>query len=272
MLTISELFIYPVKALGGITVNSALVTETGFQYDRRWMLVDANNRFITQREFPALALLQVSLLEKNLLIQHKHTGLGIEIPMPPYSGEVITVTIWGDICQAQTVSNEADLWFSEILSLPCRLVYMPENIQRKVDTNYAFHNETTAFSDGYPFLVIGQSSLDDLNSRLAETLPINRFRPNIVFKGGAPYEEDIMAHFAIGDIQFYGVKLCARCMVTTTNQQTAEKGKDPLKTLAKYRRVGNDVYFGQNLIHKGSGIIKIGDIIEVMERKTLIRF
>lgn len=142
---------------------------------------------------------------------------------------------------------------------------MPDDTKRMVDTEYAKNNETTSFSDGYPFLIIGQSSLDELNSKLSEPLPINRFRPNIVFTAGEPHAEDSWQHITINGIEFFGVKTCARCVVTTINQQTAVAGNEPLKTLAAYRTVNNKVKFGMNLLHKGTGTIKVGDTITVLK-------
>lgn len=263
MLTVNQLFIYPIKSLGGIAVPAATVTERGFQYDRRWMLVDGHNNFITQRSFPQMALLQVAILADGLQVHHKITGDTIHIPILPESAETAFVKIWDDTCLAQFVSTLADKWFTQILAMPCRLVYMPETSLRKVDESYAVNNEITSLSDGYPFLIIGQSSLDDLNSRLTEPLPINRFRPNIVFNGGEAFIEDRMKYFTINGIHFSGVKLCTRCPIPTINQENAAKSKEPLKTLALYRMKNNKVYFGQNLLHRGEGIINVGDEISL---------
>lgn len=268
MFIVSQLFIYPVKSLGGIEVFSAMLTERGFQHDRRWMLVDAQNCFISQRELPELALLQVSIIDEGLKVTHKHNKEETIIPFEPQMNDHVFVTIWDDVCMAQLVSETLNEWFTRILSFPCKLVYMPDNTRRKVDLNYALNNEITSFADGYPLLIIGQSSLDELNKKLTEPLPIERFRPNIVFTGGAPNEEDILEHFTINEINFYGVKPCARCVIPTIDQQTAEKGKEPLKTLATYRLKNNNVYFGQNLLHNGSGEIKVGDVIDVRKRSV----
>ena len=265
MLIVSKLFIYPIKSLGGIPLSSATVTDRGFQYDRRWMLVDEQNIFITQRSFPQLALLQVSLADDGLLVQHKITGDAISIPFKPESTATSMVQIWDDTCLAQFVSDTADKWFSQILSITCRLVFMPDTSNRKVEEAYAVNNEITSLSDGYPFLLIGQSSLNDLNSRLAEPLPINRFRPNIVFTGGQAFQEDRLKQFTINNIDFYGVKLCARCQITTINQDNGVIAKEPLKTLTLYRRKNNKIYFGQNLLHHGEGIVQVGDEIIVHE-------
>ena len=263
MLKISELYIYPVKSLGGIALNQACVTPTGFEHDRRWMLVDENRRFISQREIPQMALLNVAIQTEGLRVTHKITNASVIIPFSA-TGPEVTVTIWNDTCLARYASAEADKWFTSVLGINCRLVYMPGETRRHVDPRYAPAGAITSFSDAYPFLIIGQASLDDLNSRLAEALPINRFRPNIVFTGGRPYQEDRMGHFIIRDTHFYGVKLCDRCPIPTIDQNSAVRGKEPLKTLAGYRKKDNKILFGQNLVHNGSGKISLGDPVQII--------
>jgi MOSC domain-containing protein len=264
MLTISQLFVYPIKSLGGISVPSATITARGFEYDRRWMLVDANNRFITQRELPEMAMLQVEIKGDGLKVYHKkNVGSPITLPFLVETTEAVMVEIFEERCEAIFVSKIADEWFSSMLSAECRLVYMPDSTNRLVDNKYAGNNEITTFTDGFPFLLIGQSSLDDLNARLSEPLPINRFRPNIVFKGGSPFEEDTIEHFTVNAINFYCVKPCARCAITTVNQDNANRSKEPLSTLATYRQKNNNVYFGQNLLAKGVGTLNIGDQMQV---------
>ena len=272
MFRISQLFIYPIKSLGGISVETTLVTDRGFQYDRRYMLVDENNRFFTQREYPVMALLQTLIAGNDLLVHHKiSVDLKLRLPLIPVNeGDITRVQVWEDICEAMYVSPSADEWFSERIGISCRLVYMPETSRRLVDKTYALKDDITSFADGYPILMIGQSSLDDLNSRMKEALPINRFRPNIVFTGGRPFEEDTMEHFIVNGIHCYAVKPCARCVITTTEQETGMTGKEPLKTLASYRRVKNEVYFGQNILTEGTGFISVGDSIEVMKTKTAL--
>jgi len=261
MLVVSELHIYPVKSLGGISVPSATLTDRGFEYDRRWMLVDGNHRFLSQRELPQMALLQVQLQEQGLIIRHKNSDqASLRIPFEPV-GESCMVSIWEDECSARWVSSQADEWLSQMLSFPCRLVYMPDSSRRLVDDQYAHHQEVTSFSDAFPLLLIGQASLDDLNKKLASPLPMDRFRPNIVFTGGEPYQEDSMEHFQIAGISFFGVKPCARCVITTVDQLTANKGKEPLRTLNGYRSRNNKIYFGQNLLFNGVGKISVNDAI-----------
>jgi uncharacterized protein YcbX len=270
MLTVSGLYIYPIKSLGGISVDAATITSRGFQNDRRWMLVDANNRFLTQREFPEMALLEVKLTENSLMVHHKKNG-GSVLSIPhvlPQNAETVTVQIWDDICEARLTGKEISDWFSESLKKLCRLVYMPDTANRKVDKAYASHNEITSFSDAYPLSLLGQASLDELNTRLSEVMPVNRFRPNIVFTGGRPFQEDTLEEFRINALTFFGVKLCSRCVLTTINQDDSVKGKEPLKTLATYRMKNNKIYFGQNLLHKGTGVINIGDRLEVIKTKA----
>lgn len=266
MLQVSKLFIYPIKSLGGISVSVAVVTDRGLQFDRRWMLVDENNQFMTQRSFSEMALLQTHLTNEALKVSQKKSGESVMVPFEP-AGKTISVQVWSNRCKAIIVDTGLNEWFSDVLGKTCQLVYMPDTTKRRVDGRYATQNEITTFTDGYPFMMIGQSSLDHLNQSLKEKLPINRFRPNIVFTGGVPHEEDTWAHFSIGKIDFYGVKLCSRCVITTINQDTIEKGKEPLKTLSSYRMKNNKIYFGQNLLHQGNGNIHVGDSIEVIERK-----
>jgi len=273
MLKISGLYIYPIKSLPGIAVSEARITDRGFEYDRRWMLVDENNLFISQREAPQMTQLVVSIEINSLLVKHRTLKNSIVIPFATRRQSArLEVTVWDDTCAAEYVSEDADKWFSKMLGIKCRLVYMPDDSRRLVDQRYTPANSITSFSDGYPFLVIGQASLDDLNRRLAEPLPMNRFRPNLVFTGGAPFEEDMMAHFIVAGIDFYGVKLCARCPIPTIDQENGSRGKEPLKTLAAYRRKDNKVLFGQNLVHGGQGVINIGDKMEVLAYNTKERF
>lgn len=268
MYTISHLFIYPVKSLGGFELSAAILTDRGFQYDRRWMLVDEQNKFLTQREYPVMSLLQTVIEGEQLLIYRKGNRADrLELSLQPSQAATFMVKVWDDDVEVQYVNIVADEWLSRQLNIACKLVYMPEASHRKVDQRFAQAEEITSLSDAYPLLVVGQASLDDLNGHLQEKLPIDRFRPNIVFSGGRPYDEDIMQHFIINDINLYGVKLCARCPITTINQSTATKGKEPLKTLAGYRLVNKNIYFGQNVLFDKAGTIRVGDELRVVHFK-----
>jgi uncharacterized protein len=269
MLKVSELYTYPIKSLGGIAKETVEITNTGFKNDRRWMLVDDNNLFLSQRTLPVLALLQPSEVEDGIVVMHKYNPLHtIKIPLHLETKSTIKVSVWDDVCEAIEVSNECNNWFSEMLKTNCKLVYMPDDTKRMVDKRYATNNEVTSFSDGYPILMIGQASLDNLNTKLAEPLPMDRFRPNIVFTGGDAHIEDEMESFTINNIKFLGVKPCARCNMTTINQQNGETGKEPLKTLATYRASNNKIYFGQNVLQQQNGSIQIDNEIIITKKKS----
>ncbi|MBD1367238.1 MOSC domain-containing protein [Mucilaginibacter sp. ZT4R22] len=272
MLKISALYIYPIKSLGGIALDTAVLTDRGLQHDRRWMLIDADNRFLSQRENAQMALLKTALSDDGVVVSYTPDSSCVTIPFLPQSEEMLDVTVWDDTCRAQLVSNDMDEWFSEKLGLPSRLVYMPDDSLRQTDPRYTNEGNINSFSDAYPMLIIGQASLDDLNTRLPEALPMNRFRPNIVFTGGEAYSEDTMKHIHVNGIDMHGVKLCARCVMTTIDQDSAKKGREPLKTLAKYRLKNNKIYFGQNLVHANEGILNVGAAIRVLEVHEEERF
>jgi uncharacterized protein len=274
MLKLSEIRIYPVKSFGGISLQESKVTDRGLELDRRWLLVDDDGRFITQREHPQLALFQPEIKEDTLRITHKELSEFIDIPLRPvFKDEMvkIKVTVWDDTMDAFEVSQTISEWFTKLLGFSVRMVYMPDECQRKLDPRYAISGEEiTSFSDAYAFLIIGQSSLDDLNGRLKVKVPINRFRPNFVFTNGEAFEEDFWREFTIGNLSFVGVKPCDRCVMTTVDpEKGVVSGKDPLKTLAKYRNFGNKVFFGQNVIGLDLGTVSVGDEIKVLSRSNI---
>jgi uncharacterized protein YcbX len=264
MLTLSEINIYPIKSLGGISLQSSEVEERGLKYDRRWVLVDETNTFFTQRDFPKMALIKVSVEYSGLKLQHKtKTFEQLFIPFEFEHSKTENVVIWDDTVIGEFYDSKIDDWFSEIIGIKCHLVKMPESTRRVVDQKYT-ENKIVSFADGYPFLIIGQSSLDELNSRMEISLPMNRFRPNFVFTSGKSFEEDHWKKFKVGEVIFEAVKPCARCVIATTDQETAERAKEPLLTLSKFRKVGNDVMFGMNVVCHSSGLISIGDKIELL--------
>ncbi len=272
MLSISHLYVYPIKSLGGIELARARLTDRGIEHDRRWMLVNEDNRFLTQREFPKMALLRTAIHGNELTVYEKGNEVDkINLNLYPTGNELINVQVWVDTCEAIQMSDEVNQWFSQKLNQVCKMVYMPDVSKRGVDDGYALQDDLTGFSDGFPVLMIGEASLDDLNSKLEKQLPMNRFRPNIVFTGGKPFEEDSMKHFQINGIDFYAVKPCARCVVTTTDQETGITSKEPLKTLASYRTGNNKVYFGQNILYKQQGTITVGDELKVVQVKEALQ-
>ena len=276
MLQLSEIYIYPVKSLGGIRLDKSEVTDRGLKYDRRWMLIDESNRFISQREYPQLAIFGVAIKEEILEITDTRNGDILVVKSSPNHSDTqsLNVTIWDDEVEAWEVSKIANDFFTQALGMPIRLVYMHDESHRKTDAEYSLKgDEITSFSDGYPILIIGQTSLNDLNNKLAESITINRFRPNFVFTDGKAFEEEEWHEFKVGDIRFFGVKPCARCVMTTIDPQTGEKkSKEPLLTLNKYRKAGNKILFGQNVLISQTGSVSVGDVIEVINRKKLDKF
>ncbi len=249
--------------MGGIALNQSKIEERGLQYDRRWVLCNEQNQFISQREINELALFYLQLSVNGFAVQYKN-GLAFEIPFS-IKGSTEMVNIWDDECKAIEYKKASE-WFSKMLNFTCKLFYMPNETKRNIDDRFSVNNEITSFSDGFPILIIGQESLNDLNNKLAEKIEINRFRPNIVFKGGNAFDEDNFLDFSINNMQFKGVKLCSRCIMITINQVTGISSAEPLKTLATYRTVNNNVMFGKNVIAlQTNGFVQINDELKLLK-------
>lgn len=263
-LVLSEMHLYPIKSCGGFSVTSASLDRFGMVGDRRWMLVDDQNVALTQRECAVMALIHTQLSANGLNINLRGESLGIEIPADSMAAHT-EVTVWGDKVQALDAGEEAAQWLSERLALPCRLVYMPDESQRPVDKNFATEGETVSFADGFPLLLISQASLDDLNGRLEDPVPMNRFRPNLVVSGCAPFEEDTWRRIRIGDVEFDLPKPCSRCVMPSIDQATGMRDKAINPVLASYRRRDGRIYFGQNLLYRDMGILNISAPIKVIE-------
>ncbi len=263
-LSIASLHIYPIKSLGGFGVNQAMITDRGLEHDRRWMLVDANGRFISQREVAQLACLHCSPQGAGFRVTDVRDGDTVDLPWLIETGEVQRATVWDDEVEVLQAPMEVSAWFAEKLGTTCSLTYMPDRVQRKVDARYA--NGITSLSDGYPYLILSQASLDDLNARMEVALPMERFRPNIVIAGGAALQEDGWKEIMIGEARFSLVKPCSRCVIITTDQRTGERGKEPLRTLATYRRRGGTegevkVDFGMNAMVVSGALVCVGDLV-----------
>ena len=274
---LSEINIYPIKSLRGISLNEAKIERRGLEFDRRWMLIDENNKFLTQRDFPKMATLGVEILENSLQISNGNEKL----PVPFEIENKLTerVGIWQSKCKAEIYDKSINDWFSDALQTNCRLAKMPAETHRKVNYLYAVKKDDhVSFADGYPFLLIGESSLQDLNDRLEKKVPMNRFRPNLVISGAEAFKEDSWKKIKLGEIIFHIVKPCERCVITTIEQKTGEKqGVEPLKTLASFRipkrSIKKKILFGQNLIAEKAGeILKVGDKIEILETKAKPKF
>lgn len=262
MITLSELHVYPIKSCAGVPLSRAKLTAWGLEYDRNWMVTDAAGRFLTQREFAQLARVKVEIGATDLLISAPgmpalSTPLAI---MPPTRR--LTATIWDDVLPALDTGDTTAAWFSQWLQVPARLLRFDPSVARVADRRWSGALEaTTQFADGFPLLLIGQASLDDLNARLnrkgAHPIPMNRFRPNLVVAGLAAYEEDYVASFTIdtaaGAVSIRPVKPCPRCPIPTIDQALGRSDPsqpdEPLDTLALYRadsRLEGALTFGQN--------------------------
>ncbi|WP_421826461.1 MOSC domain-containing protein [Larkinella sp.] len=266
---LKEIRIYPIKSLGGISLSEAMVEPKGFRYDRRWMLVKPDGTFLTQRENTVMALVEVELADRHLRVYHRHRPDDVlEIPLDKTTEESLMAYVWDrQAVDSLVVSPEADAWFSRLLGFPCRLVYMPDNSLRPVDPRYAQPDDVVSFADGFPYLVISTDSLDELNRRVEQPLDMVRFRPNLVVEGVLPHDEDTWYHFKIGELAFFGVKSCARCVLTTIDPESGQKGKEPLKTLATYRKLDSKILFGQNVLAETTGLLRVGDPVTILEQR-----
>ncbi len=265
---LSEINIYPVKSLRGIPVVAAAVEPRGLTHDRRWMLVDADGQFMTQREFPKMASIETAVNGGGLRV--RCNGRELAVPADTLPG-VVSVGIWEGPVEAAMFDSDVNEWFSDLLEVACRLVSMPETSKRYLPPEYALRpgEDVVSFADGYPFLLIGEGSLDDLNSRLESRVSMNRFRPNLVVAGSEAFAEDGWKRIRIGETVFHLVKPCARCVTTTVDQTAGVKTvKEPLVTLSAYRNVNGRVLFGQNLIAANpGGVVRVGDSVEVLETR-----
>ncbi len=261
---VSELAIYPVKSLRQIKLEKVKIDPFGFHFDRRWMVVDEDGQMLTQRKKSRMCLIQPELLKGGQL-RFQATGMpDLEVDCSSSSSSR-RVKVWEDQCMALDCGDEAAAWLTQFLDIKCRLVFFPENEFRQVDPRFAKTGERTAFSDGFPILLISQASLDDLNRRLSKPVAMRRFRPNLVVSGCEPFAEDDWKTIRIGDIHFRIVKPCSRCIIPNIDPDTAEKSAEPTRTLSQFRRRENKIFFGQNVIADSQGEIKTGMPVEIIE-------
>lgn len=264
MPTLSQIYIYPVKSLSGIAVSQWPVDKNGLQYDRKWMLIDEQNQFLSQRRLARMALIKTRIQHDKLILSAPGQQ-DISLDLHPTDGEAITVSIWHDQCLARTVGSEVDDWLSRFLQTECRLVYFPDDQQRIVDQRFAHPADQTAFSDGFPFLIVSENSLNALNQALETPVSMQCFRPNLVISDCASYAEDSWRQLKINDIDFRLPKPCSRCAVPGIDPETAISSKEPLTTLSRLRKWENKIYFGQNALHDNTGTLTIGDLVQILE-------
>ena len=259
---LTRIFFYPVKSLAGIELQAALVDDFGIAMDRRWLVVDHQGNALTQREYGRMVLIKPSLNAGGLRLEAPNSQ---PLLVGEPNGPQRQVRIWNDTVTAVDVGYEASDWLSSYLKGPARLVYMPDDTFRRIDPDYSPEERRVSFTDGFPFLIVSQESMDELNRRMDTPMGIERFRPNVVVSGAPePHAEDNWRTIRIGNLQFDLVKPCARCAVPTVDPQTAVKGKEPTRTLATYRARDGKVYFGQNAIHAGPGTLRVGAEVELI--------
>lgn len=259
-IVVSGIFIYPVKSFAGISIQSSELDSMGLNYDRRWMVVTTEGKFITQRTLPKMALIKTAINEEGHLTLSTEGKSNHQVAAVNNDSEKMDVVIWRDKLQVQKASDETDQWISDVLEIDCHLVYISNDVERQCNLEYAKQGDRTGFADGYPMLMVSEESLEDLNGRLDKAVEMRRFRPNIVIKGCDAFAEDKMEAFRIADVPMKGVKLCDRCPMPTVDPDKGERdGQEPIITLAKYRKWEGKVFFGMNVIHRELGVIKVGD-------------
>jgi uncharacterized protein YcbX len=267
--TVLGLFHYPVKSCRGIALDHATVEARGVRHDRRWMLVDETGTMITQRTHPRLALVAVAI-EGDVVVLSA-TGVApasLRLPAEPLHGASRRrVHVWSDDVEAVDMGEEAARWSTELLGQPAALVFMPGDVERAVKPKYARAGDLVGFADAFPLLIASASSLDDLNARMAPALPIpmDRFRPNIVVGGFEPWAEDGWRGLRVGSVTVRVPKPCNRCVVTTTDQRSGERGVEPLRTLALFRKKDDHVLFAVNGIPDTFGTVRVGDPVTALE-------
>ncbi len=263
---VHSLYLYPVKSLAGIRVSRFELDDFGPAGDRRWMIVDDNNQFVSQRRLPQLARITTSVKDGQLCVAIPGEG-EVELNV---GTEKTTVVIWRDQVEACVGTDPASSALSHFCDQPLRFVYMPESSFRRVDPGRVAERRRVGFADGFPLLVTNLASLDELNSRLEYPVDIRRFRPNVVITGAEPWAEDRWRRLLIGVVGLTVAKPCSRCVVTTVDPDSGEKNPntEPLKTLSSYRRTADGVIFGQNAVHDQSGTISVGDTVVISEQES----
>ena len=273
-MTVASIHIYPVKAGRAVDLAEAEVQPCGLAGDRRWLVTGPDGQFITQRAEPTLALVGACYdAAGNLhLSAPGQSPLPVAAPAEARGAEMLWVRVWRSKVRAAAAGDQADAWFSGYLGRPVRLVHLDDPARRQVDPEFGAPEDRVSFADGYPLLLTSMGSLDELGRWLTEdaqpVVPMTRFRPSVVVAGSAPWAEDGWRRVQLGPVPFRVAKPCGRCVVTTIDQQTAERGRQPLAMLGRRRRFGQELVFGQNLIPDAAGTIRVGDPVRVLDGRT----
>lgn len=269
MITVTSLYTYPIKSCGGINMNSTTVSSLGLQLDRRYVLIDEKGNFLSQRRIPKMCQIEINW-GVDCLILNAPGATSHVLSFQPSYGVERTVNIWGGTGRGFDQGDDVAAWFTSFLGTPCRLLDHNKHHPRMRHSSVLNEDVPLRFADGYPVLVISEASLDDLNRRMAAPVPMNRFRPNVVVNGCEPYAEDAWGEISLGRVRLGGVKLCVRCSIPLVDQATGARGKEPLATLATYRKLPpapghsmDGVVFGKNFICLATGPIAVGELVNV---------
>jgi len=265
---LSALYRYPLKSGKGESLQQITLDKLGLEGDRRWMLVDeASGRFLTQRAVSQMSQLSALWNAAGGLTLSALGHSSIDVPVPGPDAELRGVTIWRDTLRVPDAGDEAGAWVSDFIGKPTRLVQVPVELARTTQAGYGKDDDKVGFADGFPLLLIGQASLEDLSSRVGRPLEMLRFRPNLVIEGSEAFAEDGWKRVRIGEVEFRVVKSCSRCILTTIDPRTGERSADrePLATLEKYRAREEGAMFGQNLVNDGNGRLEVGMSVTVLE-------
>lgn len=263
---ITDIWVYPLKGAAGIRVPRWQLDSFGLVHDRRWMVVDGDGVFISQRSDPLLGQVRPSVDGAQLTLQSEIAG-ELKLSLDGEGGADTRVRVWADDVDAVDCGDAAAAFMTRHLGGPSRIVYMPDTTLRPVPGSYAPARGRVSFADAFPLLLIGDGSLDELNRRLDVPVDMVRFRPNLVVGGAAPHEEDAWRGIRIGAVECDVVRPCARCVVPTIDPATGVAGREPTRTLARYRRWEGKVWFGQNAVHRGPGTLEEGAGVEVLESR-----
>lgn len=264
--SIQQLYYHPIKSLGGISSSSLIIEAFGPKNDRQMMVVNQGGKFVTQRQKPIMSQIKVEDLGDSLTLNLDEESVSVKWPDFSEHKEAQLVRVWDDELEGQLIHGDVNAWLSKHLNQNVQLVYKHVDTHRQVDLDFAKKGDQTGFSDGFPFLLISQASIDFLQSKLDFPISMERFRPNISVSGCEPFEEDTWKRILINGIEFELVKPCSRCVIPTIDLNTGEKQKEVMQVMLEHRKRGKNVYVGQNLLHRGVGEISIGDEIEILER------
>ncbi|WP_109440614.1 MOSC domain-containing protein [Acinetobacter haemolyticus] len=262
---VSQLFHYPVKSLCGNALTEMEIDSFGPRWDRRWMLVDHEGRFVTQRQCTIMGQISFKIFAESVRFEFQDDHITLSLDEAQGHADNCLITIWRDQLQGNRIDHPVNQWLSQILGREVRLVYMPQQTMRQVDLTYAQEGDRVGFADGFPFLILGEASVEFLAEKVGFPLDVQRFRPNIVISGCEAFAEDHWKQIQIGEMQFDLVKPCSRCVIPTIDLKTSQKQPEVMQAMLAYRKQGNKVMMGQNALHRGIGEISLGQEIRILK-------